>query len=234
MAFDLKEESQVKEFIENLGIEYRFGCFKEKKPEVCHLLGDFIESIKKDYTKAGKIYKSNCDDYNYGQSCYKFGTYKILGKGQQSVDRDVAYDYFLKGCELGVSESCRNAGLMCMGSGPRAKSVKDFRKGLELLEKGCEKNNSFCCYYIGGVYIPGIKEENIERDMEKARKFSEKGCELGNVYACVNLSQMYRKGDGVTKNEELAEKYKKRAMELHDELVKQQQPLTFQQGNKPV
>lgn len=29
----MKKEEDVKEFLENLGIEYRFGCFSEKKPD---------------------------------------------------------------------------------------------------------------------------------------------------------------------------------------------------------
>lgn len=33
MAYDLKSEEEVKEYINNLGIEYRFGCYSEKKPE---------------------------------------------------------------------------------------------------------------------------------------------------------------------------------------------------------
>lgn len=33
MAFDLKNESDVKEYVEKLGIEYRFGCYSEKKPD---------------------------------------------------------------------------------------------------------------------------------------------------------------------------------------------------------
>jgi len=28
-----KKEEEVKEYIQNLGTEYRFGCFHEKKPE---------------------------------------------------------------------------------------------------------------------------------------------------------------------------------------------------------
>ena len=32
MAFDLKSEKDVKEYVDNLGIEYRFGCYSEKKP----------------------------------------------------------------------------------------------------------------------------------------------------------------------------------------------------------
>ncbi|KDR18864.1 cytochrome c oxidase assembly factor 7 homolog [Zootermopsis nevadensis] len=234
MAFDLRDESQVKEFIHNLGIEYRFGCYSEKKPEVCHLLGDYLESIKKDYAKAGKIYKSNCDDYNFGRSCYKFGTYTLLGRGKLVVNPEVAYEYFQKGCELGVSESCMNAGLMCLGNGPYKRNRKDYNKGLEQLDKGCEGNDPFCCYYIGAMYISGIKEANIAKDMSKAYRYSEKGCALGNMYACANISQMYQRGDGVVKDKEKAEQYKKRALELQDELMKQQQTLEFQQGNKQV
>lgn len=33
MAFDLQSETDVKDYIEKLGIEYRFGCYSEKKPE---------------------------------------------------------------------------------------------------------------------------------------------------------------------------------------------------------
>lgn len=30
MSYDFKKEEDVKEYIKNLGIEYRFGCFSEK------------------------------------------------------------------------------------------------------------------------------------------------------------------------------------------------------------
>ena len=30
---DMKEKEEVAEYLENLGIEYRFGCYKEKKPK---------------------------------------------------------------------------------------------------------------------------------------------------------------------------------------------------------
>ena len=56
---------QVKEYLENLGVEYRFenkylpssvkdyrfGCYHEKDPAACHLLGDYWEGIKKDFIK---------------------------------------------------------------------------------------------------------------------------------------------------------------------------------------
>lgn len=33
MAYNLQSEEDVKDFIKNLGIEYRFGCYSEKKGE---------------------------------------------------------------------------------------------------------------------------------------------------------------------------------------------------------
>lgn len=70
----------------------------------------------------------------------------------------------------------------------------------------------------------------IPRDMNKAFQFAYKACELKNMYACANLSQMYLRGDGTEKNEEKAEKFKKIAMEMQEEVKTQQPTLGFQQG----
>lgn len=117
MAFDLKDETEVKDYIEKLGVEYRFGCYSEKNPEgnliiqlfivvlspllhpypVCHLLGDYLEGVKKDFEKASKVYRSTCDDYGYSKSCLKYGKYAILGKGGNGQDGDpgtVRTNYF--------------------------------------------------------------------------------------------------------------------------------------------
>lgn len=136
MSYQLQNESEVKEYLEKLAIEYRFGCYSEKKPEgwqilqkkktlynlsvllfkVCHLLGDYLEGIKKDFEKASKVYKSNCNDYDYAKSCYKIGAYNFLGKGQRNSKGDLkeAYHYFQKGCNLDDAESCLHAGLILM------------------------------------------------------------------------------------------------------------------------
>lgn len=55
---------------------------------VCHLLGDYLEGIKKDFDKAAKVYRSNCDDYGYAKSCLKYGNYSFLGKGRASDKGD--------------------------------------------------------------------------------------------------------------------------------------------------
>lgn len=109
-------------------------------------------------------------------------------------------------------------------------------------------NNATACFYLSGLHIAGIhsdpeKEVSVElsakrdpkefvvpKDMVKAFNYATKACELRNMYACANLSQMYARGDGTEKNEEKANKYKKLANELQDEVKKEQQSLNFQQG----
>lgn len=154
MAYDLKSEGDVKEYIKNLGIEYRFGCYSEKKPDgnitqphvflfsiisqsipnwsyfflVCHLLADFLEAIKKDYEKAGKVYRTNCDDYKYGKSCLKYATYNFLGKGSKKSDFKLAYDYFEKGCNLDEPDSCLHQGLLLISKNEQVELKQDVIK----------------------------------------------------------------------------------------------------------
>lgn len=33
MSYDFEKEEDAKLYVKNLGIEYRFGCYREKKPE---------------------------------------------------------------------------------------------------------------------------------------------------------------------------------------------------------
>jgi len=39
------------------------------------LLGDYLETIENNPDKAAKIYKENCDERNFGRSCYKYAAY---------------------------------------------------------------------------------------------------------------------------------------------------------------
>lgn len=114
-------------------------------------------------------------------------------------------------------------------------------------------NNATACFYLSGLHISGVDTSTeaakppghsstvatttpaagnfvIEKDMKKAFGFAYKACELKNMYACANLSQMYARGEGTEKNEDIAEKYRKLAVEMQDELKKPQSQLNFQQG----
>lgn len=33
MSVNFQDEAEVKQYLDNIGIEYRFGCYSEKKPD---------------------------------------------------------------------------------------------------------------------------------------------------------------------------------------------------------
>lgn len=207
---------------------------------VCHLLADYLEAIKKDFDKAAKVYRSNCDDYNYGKSCLKYGHYSFLGKGKASDKGDPlqAYNYYEKGCEQNENEACLHSGLLLISKNKPKAVERDVPKAVKFLTKSCDLDSGTACFYLSGMYISGVskslerdeKEYVIPKDMEKAFMYAQKACELKNMYACANLSQMYKNGDGTAKNPTLAEKYKKLAIEMQEELKTQKATLNFQQG----
>ncbi|XP_067206310.1 cytochrome c oxidase assembly factor 7 homolog [Linepithema humile] len=231
MSYDLKNEEDVKEYLKNLHIEYQFGCYSEKKPEVCHLLGDFYEAVNNELEKASLLYKATCDKYNYARSCAKFGDFKIMGKGCEK-DISTAYKYLTKGCELNDENGCLHAGVLAVSKnnvGEKDRKTQ-IHKGVEQLKKACDMYNSNkACFYLSAVYLGGF-ENIINKNYKEAYKLSLKSCELGNPYACANVSQMHTRGEGAQKNPELAATFKKRAIQLHEELQKVQPELKFHQG----
>jgi len=44
--YDLKDEKQAQEYLDRIGIEYRFQCYHENLPEGCHRLADFLEAFR--------------------------------------------------------------------------------------------------------------------------------------------------------------------------------------------
>ena len=53
----------------------------------CDLLGSYMDQIMRDPQKAFKIYTAACDDYKFGRSCTKVGSFHFGGKG--GIKRDV-------------------------------------------------------------------------------------------------------------------------------------------------
>jgi len=229
---DLKDSEDVADYIENLGIEYRFGCYHERDPKACHLLGDYWESVKKDFVKALKIYTTNCDDYKHGHSCHKVAGYKYVGK-VCTKNADEAYDYFKKGCDSGYASSCLSAGLL-----DSAKPNKNYTRSvppnpslaLGYYKKACDEGEiAEACHRYSAMFIRGIKDV-CEKNMAEAFKYSLKACELGNLGGCVNVSQMYSKGDGTDKNPVAAKEYGDIAAEMLSQLKEQQAKLKFADG----
>ena len=220
--FDLKDEKQAKEYLDTIGIEYRFQCYKEERPDGCHRLGDFFEAFRKDFAMARSVYDYNCEKHRYGHSCFKLGNYSMSGKACD-VDMAAALRHHTTGCSAGYMPSCHNVALMYnLG---KVDGKKDFVQSKQFLEKGCDGNNVPSCQLLSTYYITG--KDGVPVDMEKAFKYAEKACNMGHMYACANLSQMYQKGDGTTKNLELAQEYKTRAKQLFKDVTQMEQTITF-------
>lgn len=105
----------------------------------CHLLGDYFESIKKDFEKAAKVYRSNCDDYGYARSCLKYGNYTFLGKGKAGTSGSVseAYKYYEKGCSLNEPDSCLHSGLILVSRSMKEEVNRDVKKVCVMINR-CE------------------------------------------------------------------------------------------------
>lgn len=228
MPYDLQKEEEVQEYLKNLGIEYRFECFQEKKPDGCHRLADYLESITKDFGKALDVYKKNCDDNKHGKSCFKYGNYRLIGKGS-SVDKQEAFKYYRKGCDAGCAKSCFGVGLMLTSTDDVPGVPKDNRLGMEYLDKACTKGDADGCYFASGQLIAGDRP-GVPRDMRKAFRYTDRACELGNMYACANLSLMYSKGEGVTKDEGKAQVYRQKVLDYKESVQKRQRTLEMEQG----
>jgi len=243
---NFKDEEEVKEYLENLGTEYRFGCYHEKNPKSCHLLGDYMESIKQDFVKASKIYAVNCDDAGHAHSCHKIGGYKFSGRGCER-DVEASYNYFAKGCELGYSAACLNAGLLDelepgtkIGGVLPGKEIQvarstqgDKLKALDYFQKACEGDVAEGCHRAASMFIQGVKGV-LESDKDKAFPLALKGCDLGKLECCVNVSIMYKNGEGVEANPKLFKRYSNMARDIIRSNTQQQNRLRFQEGAETV
>ncbi|PRD21827.1 UNVERIFIED_CONTAM: Cytochrome c oxidase assembly factor 7-like protein [Trichonephila clavipes] len=232
MAFGFRTEEEVQEYLEKLGIEYKFSCFKENNSEGCHLLGDYLEAVKKDFESAIKVFKSNCDDNKHGKSCFKYGNFTYLGKGCE-IDKRTSFDYYKKACDLNYMDGCLHTGVMLTAKDKNPKDGSavvelDYPAGVKYLEKACSGGNQTSCYFASSVYITGA--EGVPINKPKAAKLSETACNGGNIYACMNLNRMYRKGDGVEQDETKANMFKEKAREIRDDMRKKS-PIGLQQGS---
>ncbi|CAM2119058.1 cytochrome c oxidase assembly factor 7 [Lepidochelys kempii] len=224
---NLEDEEEVKGYLENLGIEYSYQCYKEGDPDGCHRLADYLEGVKKDFEAAAKVLKENCEKNQNSESCYKLGAYYATGKGGLTQDLKAAYNCFLKSCEKGGKKSinaCHNVGLLAH-DGQVNDDKPDPVLARDYYSKACDGSFAPSCFNLSAIYLQGAP--GIPKDMNLALKYSLKACDMGHVWACANASRMYKLGDGIDKNDAKAEALKNRARDLHKEQQEASRALTF-------
>lgn len=223
-----KDAKELEEFFHNLGIEYRFSCYKERNAEGCHLLGEFLDVIRQDPQQSAKVLKENCDRTRYAKSCDRYGTYCFNGKGMKEPDYGQALDYFRRACDADFPTSCYHAGRMLTGSDPKILvHVKpEIKEAIRLLEKGCQLGLGESCFSASTQHLFG-KFGNT-KNLFKAFEFSKMGCDVDHYESCINLMQMYKRGEGTQRDLPMAMEIRKKIEDL-DEQRKAKKGIQMQQ-----
>jgi len=210
-----KNKDELKKFLDNLGIEYRYGCFEENNSETCHLLGDYLLSIDKARAKAAQVYKTNCDENKFGLSCDAYGRMAFRGQGMDGPNSKLALEYFMKGCDLDDPRSCYHGGQMLGVNDKHLNKIipPDPDKALEMLTKSCKSGKQpQACTLLHSFYLRGLHGKPA--DLVKSAEYAEIACDQDEAMACLNLSRMYHIGDGVKPDQEKSAHFRERAKKI--------------------
>lgn len=222
--FDLKSAADAKEYLQRVGIEYRFQCYHENRPDGCHRLGDYLEAFQHEYNKAQTVYSKNCIENKYGPSCFKLGNYHMLGRACKKNPL-AAMTRYRDGCEYGHGASCHNAALLLQSGQSDPSGQKDFVTASKYLHRGCCFGDIPACQLLSTYYITG--KEGIPKDMTKAFGFAKIACDNDHMYACHNLSRMYARGEGTAKDEKLADVYRQKALDRFKSIEEGEREIKF-------
>jgi cytochrome c oxidase assembly factor 7 len=132
----------------------------------CHLLGRFLEIVKKDNAKAAAVYKSNCEDDQNGNSCFHLAQLYHT----ELVDHHEAYDFNVKGCDLGNAKCCLGAAMANFSDDLDKGCVgKDRSLAIDNLKRSCQLGSGIACQFLAFFSMAGIPSF-VEKDLSAALK----------------------------------------------------------------
>ncbi|WKX96093.1 hypothetical protein Q1695_012504 [Nippostrongylus brasiliensis] len=101
-----KTQEERKEYVKNIGIEYRYGCYEEKRADSCQLLGEYMEALEQNFKAAYTLFKQNCEERKYPKSCFKYGMYLLSGK-ECTPDLTKMIEPMEIACDGNLKQGCR-------------------------------------------------------------------------------------------------------------------------------
>ena len=240
---DFTNEEEVKEYLNNIEIEYMYGCNKVRDENSCYRLAEFMETIRKKFREAAKVYKDCCSSFHSAPCCYKLGQFHMLGRGGLAKSKDEAYESYNMACEQEnytdqgkndrIAAACCNKALLLSSeeniqerflnsigkSDSQNRNDLIFSEMVQAYERSCGLRDPSGCGFLGQLYLSGFKEAH--KNLELAAKYAQLACEYGEVRSCHNLAIMYKRGEGVVKDLDKSAEYAKR----RDELIHGNMPL---------
>ncbi|KAL6734995.1 hypothetical protein Aduo_005478 [Ancylostoma duodenale] len=227
-----KLQEERREYVKNIGIEYRYGCYEEKRADSCHLLAEYMEALEQNFKAAYTLFKQNCEERKYPKSCYKYGMYLLAGK-ECTPDLTKMIEPMEIACEANLKQGCRYLSLVHW-NGEKHRPA-DSKKAEKYMKKACELEDGEACWLLSTWYM-GNKEKfragprgevkeldrsllgSLDRDMYKALEYGIKACEQDIPQSCANVARMYKLGDGIEQNLDEAKKYVDKAREIMESL----------------
>jgi len=220
---EVQKERQA--YVKNIGIEYRYGCYEEKRADSCHILAEYMEAIEQNFSKAYTLFKENCESKLYPKSCYKYAKYLIAGKECEASLKGTIKPLEIA-CDANVPPACRLLSLVHWNGEPDREP--DSKKAESYMKKACELEDSEACWLLSTWYIGNHEKFKIskggekktveqhrigqlEKNMEEAVKYGKMACDLNVAQSCANVARMYKLGDGIKKDPDLAKEYLEKA-----------------------
>ncbi|KAL3994825.1 Sel1 repeat family protein [Acanthocheilonema viteae] len=226
-----REQAERREYVKNIGIEYRFGCYEEKRPEMCQLLGEYMEAIDQNFKAAYNIFKTNCEEKGFPRSCFKYAMYLLAGR-ECEPSRKKMIEPLEKSCEANMPKGCRFLSLVHWNG------EKDRKPNSELAEKymkkACDLEDAEACWLLSTWYIGRDAEfvtlgatkskhsshlGELPRNIDLAIKYGIRACDFGCFQSCGNVSRLYSLGDGIERDPVKAKLYLNKTKEAYKRAV---------------
>ncbi|CAH8548070.1 unnamed protein product [Schistosoma turkestanicum] len=244
---DSKTPKEMHDYMENLGLGFEYSCIRENNPISCHSWAVWCNDYKKLAAKSVEILKENCFKRNYGDSCHRFGSLKIIGNNNILRDSMEAFRAFEHGCKIAKQGKCCQAAGRLIADGV-VSHTPNLSIAMQLFELGCQNQTPESCFHLGGVAMVLAKDSDQLSHSEKSLNTTDnngnsssissnnnnsqqllrikafnawmEGCRLGHEFCCRNIAKMYSKGDGVEMNELKAKDFLIKAdqLSIRDEL----------------
>ncbi|XP_035738484.1 cytochrome c oxidase assembly factor 7 homolog isoform X2 [Vespa mandarinia] len=168
IPYNLKKPEEVKEYLKNLHIEYKFGCYSEKNPEG--------KGCKKDINEAYKYEQKACN-FNDDNGCLHGGILAITDQLEDdpSMQINKGINMLNKACyELHSEKACFFLSGIYM-SGIENHVEKNFKEAYKLSLKSCEYGNPYACANVSQMHLRG---DGVKKDSELAKIFRQRADQL--------------------------------------------------------
>ncbi|KAJ3598915.1 hypothetical protein NHX12_032878 [Muraenolepis orangiensis] len=169
---NFEDEQEVKQFLDNLGVEYSFQCYKEKQPE-----GGVTKCLQTAYSCFMR--SCNAGGKKSTDACHNIGLLAHDGRAMEggAADATIARRYYEKACAEGFAPSCFNLSALLIDGNIRGLKP-DMAMALKYATRACELGHVWGCANASRMYKLG---DGTEKDQKKAEELKNRAQELYGI-----------------------------------------------------